>query len=306
MFNMSRFSLVLLFILAPLDSSGADIKIPPSQGFVSDFAQVINPEYRQRLTFLLQELKDKTGAEIVVVTVETTQSLTAFDYAIKIAEAWKPGAKGKDNGVVFLVVTKDRKLFIATGYGVEGVLPDGKVGEIRDEFVVPYFKKGDYARGILAGTQVMASLIAKAQGQVLTGLAEEIVQRWTAFSREHGVQRFLTLDALSLNPFVYEDETVAARANFQEMTSEDTGLFSDGSNLVLVSGIPRDIRARFTARYYVILAGRVLGKTEVRVPLLGAMSAPYLKFVGVHFCGDQQCSDLIIENSATAVPGVDH
>ncbi len=103
------------------------------------------------------------------MTVETTQPLTAFDYAIKIAEAWKPGAKDKDNGVVFLVATKDRKLFIATGYGVEGVLPDGKAGEIRDEVIVPYFKKGDYAGGILAGTQVMAGLIAQEYGVTLTG-----------------------------------------------------------------------------------------------------------------------------------------
>src|SRR5215470_11042154 len=108
---------------------GEDVQIPAPQGLVSDFAGVIDQPTRQQLTPLLQELKDKTGAEIAVVTVETTQPLTAFDYAVKIAEAWKPGAKGKDNGVVFLVATKDRKMFVATGYGVEGVLPDGKVGE---------------------------------------------------------------------------------------------------------------------------------------------------------------------------------
>ncbi len=95
---------------------------------------------------------------------ETAQPLTPFDYALKIAETWKPGAKGKDNGVVFLVATKDRKMFIATGYGVEGVPPDGKVGAIQDEYIVPYFKQGDYARGILAGTQVMADLIAQEYG----------------------------------------------------------------------------------------------------------------------------------------------
>src|SRR5262249_56782346 len=132
-------------------------------------AGVIDPTTRQQLTNMLRDLQQKTTAEIAVVTVNSTQSLSPFDYAMKIAETWKPGAKGKDNGVVFLVATKDRKMFIVTGYGVEGVLPDGKVGEIQDEYIVPYFKRGDYARGILAGAQVMADLIGKEYGVRLTG-----------------------------------------------------------------------------------------------------------------------------------------
>ncbi|MGH7966327.1 MAG: TPM domain-containing protein [Candidatus Binatia bacterium] len=161
--------LVVALVLAPLHVGGEDVQIPAPQGLVSDFAGVIDQATRQQLTRLLQELKDKTGAEIAVVTVETTQSLTPFDYALKIAEAWKPGEKGKDNGVVFLVATKDRKMFIVTGYGVEGALPDGKVGAIQDQYIVPHFKQGDYARGILVGTQVMAHLIAQEYQVSLTG-----------------------------------------------------------------------------------------------------------------------------------------
>ena len=168
MTGLCKLFLIGTLLLTPLCAGGEDITIPPPQGLVSDFAGVIDPPTRQQLTRLLQELKDKTGAEIAVVTVETTQPLTPFDYALKVAEAWKPGAKGKDNGVVFLVATKDHKMFIATGYGVEGVLPDGKVGAIQDEYIVPYFKQGEYARGILAGTQVMASLIAQEYGVSLT------------------------------------------------------------------------------------------------------------------------------------------
>src|SRR5215813_9357867 len=171
MLNPSKLFLAYLLVFALLRvADGEDVHIPAPQGLVSDFAGVIDQPTRQQLTLLLQELKDKTGAEIAVVTVQTTQPLTAFDYAMKIAETWKPGAKGKDNGVVFLVATKDRKMFVVTGYGVEGVLPDGKVGEIRDEYVVPYFKQGDYAHGILAGTQVMADLIADEYGVRLTGV----------------------------------------------------------------------------------------------------------------------------------------
>src|SRR5215510_10236647 len=157
--NSLKFLFACLLVFGLQQSvSSRDVPIPVPQGLVSDFAKVIDQPTRQQLTLLLQELKDKTGAEIAIVTVETTQPLTVFDYAMKIAEAWKPGAKGKDNGVVFLVATKDHKMFVVTGYGVEGVLPDGKVGEIQDEYIVPYFKRGDYARGILTGTQVMVDL----------------------------------------------------------------------------------------------------------------------------------------------------
>lgn len=170
MTQMSKFLLVFTLALAPLWARGEEITIPPPQGFVSDFAGVIGQPTRQKLTNLIQELKEKTGAEIAVVTVATTQPLTPFDYAMKIAEAWKPGTKGKDNGVVFLVATKDRKMYISIGYGVEGILPDGKVGAIQDQYIVPAFKRGDYSQGILAGTQAMASEIAQEYGVSLTGV----------------------------------------------------------------------------------------------------------------------------------------
>ncbi len=160
--------LACALLLSPVH--GEDPAIPPPQGFVSDFAGVIDQPTRQRLTNLLRELQEKTGAEIAVVTVQTTQPLSPFDYAMKVADAWKPGAKGKDNGVVFLVATQDRKMYILTGYGVEGILPDGKVGAIQDEYIVPAFKQGDYAHGIAEGTRVMASLIAQEYGVTLAGV----------------------------------------------------------------------------------------------------------------------------------------
>ena len=161
---------VLCLIVAPLITQAEEVVLPQPQGFVSDFAGIIDQPTRRKLTNLIRELQEKTGAEIAVVTVETTQPLTTFDYAMKIAETWKPGAKGKDNGVVFLVVSKDRKMFVTTGYGVEGMLPDGKVGAIQDQYIVPAFKQGNYSQGILAGTQAMAGEIAREYGVTLTGV----------------------------------------------------------------------------------------------------------------------------------------
>jgi uncharacterized protein len=150
-------------------ASAAEPTVPAPRGYVSDFVGVLDDTTVRDLEGLIDELKSKTGAEIAVVVVNSTAPLTASDYAMKVAEAWKPGAKGKDNGVVFLVAIKDHQLFILTGYGVEGVLPDGKVGEIRDQLVRPAFRRGDYAGGIRAGTEAIAAIIAEGAGVRLAG-----------------------------------------------------------------------------------------------------------------------------------------
>lgn len=163
-------ALLAVVALAITASRGATIAVPQPQGYVSDFAGILDAGTKARLTGVIRELKDKTGAEIAVVTVRTTKPESAFDYAMAIAEQWKPGTKGKDNGVVFLVATDDREIQILTGYGVEGPLPDGKVGEIRDRLVVPAFRAGDFARGVSDATTTMASLIAADAGVKLTGV----------------------------------------------------------------------------------------------------------------------------------------
>lgn len=154
----------------------ADPAIAPPQGFVNDRARVMDSQTVRRLESMIGELQAKTGAEIAILTVDSTQPLSAFDYAMRVAEQWKPGAQGKDNGVVFLVAVRDRELFIVTGYGVEGALPDGKVGEIRDRLVVPRFKAGDYSGGIRAGTEAMASIIAAEFNVQLTGVQPQRVR----------------------------------------------------------------------------------------------------------------------------------
>lgn len=163
---------LVLPLLAPraVGAQAKHIQVPPPRGFVSDFAGVVDPGTRRRLELLIQELKQKTGSEIAVVTVRSTQPDTVDDYAMAIAEHWKPGDVAKDNGVVFLVATEDRKMHILTGYGVEGPLPDGKVGAIRDRLVVPAFRQGDFSRGIADATTALASEIAKDAGVTLSGL----------------------------------------------------------------------------------------------------------------------------------------
>jgi uncharacterized protein len=160
----------LLLIAALLAGVAGAQQIPAPQGFVTDQAGVIDAGQRARLDALLQELQRKTGAEIAVLTVDTTAPLDDFSYAMQVAEAWKVGRKGEDTGVLVLVAVRDRKVRVLTGYGVEGVLPDGLIGSIEDREMVPEFRAGRFGEGIWRGVAQMAQRIASEKGVTLTGV----------------------------------------------------------------------------------------------------------------------------------------
>jgi uncharacterized protein len=141
--------------------AAADVRLPALRGFVTDEAGVLAPAERDRLTSVIEALRAKTGAEIAVVTVPTTAPLDDFSYALRLAEAWRPGRKQADTGVVFLVATQDRKLRVLVGYGLEGILPDGLVGEIQDREVVPEFRAGRVGAGIVRGVEALATRIER-------------------------------------------------------------------------------------------------------------------------------------------------
>lgn len=144
-------------------------QIPAPQGFVTDQAGVIDAPNEARLTALLTELQQRTGAEIAVLTVDSTAPLDDFTYAMRVADTWKVGRKGEDTGVLVLVAAADRKIRVLTGYGVEGVLPDGLVGAIQDREMLPEFRAGRMGEGIWRGVAQMAQRIAAERGVTLTG-----------------------------------------------------------------------------------------------------------------------------------------
>ena len=148
---------LLVLVAAPLRAD--DVRLPPLRGYVTDEAGVLSAAERARLTSVIEGLRARTGAEIAVVTVPTTAPLDDFSYAMKLADAWKPGNEKTDTGVVFLVATQDRKLRVLVGYGLEGILPDGLVGEIQDREIVPEFRAGRVGAGIVRGVEALAKRI---------------------------------------------------------------------------------------------------------------------------------------------------
>ncbi len=148
-----------------------DAEIPAAQGFVTDTADVIDPSSAAAIAVIAEELRQRTGAEIAILTVPTTGEESTFDYAMRVAESWRVGSKDRDEGVLIVVAVADRRLQILTGYGVEGALPDGWVGELRDTVLGPAFRGGRYGPGLLAATDAIARRVAADRGVELSGLA---------------------------------------------------------------------------------------------------------------------------------------
>jgi len=148
--------------LIPVAAARADDepRIPEPAGFVNDLAGVMDEAARAKLESFLDQLRSRTGAEFSVLVVKNTAPLTPGDYKVRVFERWKLGEKGKDNGLLMLVALEEREVRFESGYGLEGVLPDGLQSRIVREQVAPRFREGDYSGGIVAGVLACAARIA--------------------------------------------------------------------------------------------------------------------------------------------------
>jgi len=145
-------------------------KFPAPVGLINDFAGVISPDYEEKMNLLARELLDKTGATVTVVTLKDIGGSNIDEFTNRLYEEWGVGKKGEDRGVMLLIALKERKVRIEVGYGLEGIIPDGLAGEIRDEAMVRFLSKGEYGLGLLNGVSAVAGIIAKDKGITLTGL----------------------------------------------------------------------------------------------------------------------------------------
>ena len=129
------------------------------QGHVSDWAGVFTPDQKADLESRIAAVRQATGAQLAVVAVKSLQGGEITDFAVKLFAQWGIGEKGKDNGVLLLAAIEDRAMWIEVGYGLEGVLNDAKCGRIRDEWIFPRFKEGDYAQGLRDGADALLKVM---------------------------------------------------------------------------------------------------------------------------------------------------
>jgi uncharacterized protein len=139
--------------------------IPPSPApfYIVDQAHALKPATVAEINETLKKFERETSNQIVVGIYSKMQSQDDIAaYAVRVYEAWKPGTKSKDNGVLLLIFIDDRKVRIATGYGLEGALPDATAFSIIEHDIKPNFKKQDYDRGVKAA---VTSIIAATKGE---------------------------------------------------------------------------------------------------------------------------------------------
>jgi uncharacterized protein len=128
---------------------------PPLTGRVVDDAHVLSPEIQARLTGKLEALEQKTGDQVVVVTLPDLQGLEIEDYGYQLGRAWGIGQKDKNTGALFIVAPAQHKVRIEVGYGLEPVLTDALTSVILQGQVLPRFRAGDVSGGIVAGTDAI-------------------------------------------------------------------------------------------------------------------------------------------------------
>lgn len=167
--------------------------------YVMDQAGVIEAGAEQRLIGQLRELEQKTGVQMIILTVPSTEGMPIESYAIDRAQHWGLGQKGKDNGLLMVVAVNDRAYRFEVGYGLESVIPDSLAGSIGRQYLVPRFKQGDYTGGISDASTVIMGTIAQAYGVQLTGVSPSPTRRQRSRGGfTPGVLFFLAVFVLSL------------------------------------------------------------------------------------------------------------
>jgi len=131
------------------------LDVPRLTGYVNDYAGMLSPQTKATLEQELRAFEQSDSTQIVIVTIPSLQGEVLEQFSLKVAEAWKIGQKGKDNGIIFLVSKEDRKLRVEVGRGLEGKLTDLMAGRIIDLVVKPRFKRGDFDGGFIMGAHAL-------------------------------------------------------------------------------------------------------------------------------------------------------
>jgi uncharacterized protein len=156
-----RLSLLAVFFLYVRAAWAEQVKdLPKPTDYVSDYAHVLSPEAIARLDRICGELDhSQANSQLAIVTIQNLDGDDAADYANQLEDKWKMGKKGTDRGVLLMLAVDDHKYRIDVGYGLEGILPDGKIGDI-GRLMVPYLRSKDYDSAITQAVGQVAQVIA--------------------------------------------------------------------------------------------------------------------------------------------------
>ena len=189
-FRICFFCLAMVSIIPSVLAAASSF--PKQTGYINDFAAVIRPEVRVRMEIVARELAQKTGAEVAVVTIKSTGDMDYNEYANLLYQEWGIGQKETDEGVLILNAVEDRTIRIEVGYGLEGLIPDGLAGQIRDE-MIPYLREGNPTEGLFRGMVTIIGIVAKDKGVEITGAVNPQRRSGGSSRRGSGYAGFLSI-----------------------------------------------------------------------------------------------------------------
>jgi uncharacterized protein len=161
---------LLLFACSSLVWAERVQDLPKPTNYVSDFAGVLSPETQTSLNALCRQVDLQAHAQIAVVTIKSLEGEPIENFATALEDKWKVGKKGTDRGLLLIIAADDRQYRIEVGYGLEGILPDGRVGDIGRQ-IVPYLRQDNDDAAVTLAVQQIAGVIAADAGVALnTGL----------------------------------------------------------------------------------------------------------------------------------------
>ena len=155
--------LALLFSLGLASAPAAEVMPPAPRQYFNDYAKVVSPGTAARLNQTLEDFERQTSSQVLVAIYPRMQSDSSIeDYTVRVAQSWRVGRQGTNNGAVLFVFIQDRKMFLQVGYGLEGALPDATAKQIIENEIKPRFKQGDYDGGLAAGVN---AILAATRGE---------------------------------------------------------------------------------------------------------------------------------------------
>jgi uncharacterized protein len=166
-------AILILILLFCLPTVGTALDVPPLKAHVNDYANILSPAAAQKIEDELTAFETSDSTQIAVLTIPSLEGENLEEYSIKVADAWRIGQKGKDNGAILLVSKGDRKIRIEVGRGLEGTLTDLLSGRIIRNEIAPRFKQGDFDGGVEAGVSAIMSVV---KGEY-TATPQDLVQK---------------------------------------------------------------------------------------------------------------------------------
>lgn len=174
---LPRWLIAIVLFLSVLGIRAQTVaSLPAPTRYVEDFAQVLSPAGQQQIEDLCREVHTQANADLEVVTIKSLENGESVeDFTVSLEEKWKIGKKGVDRSALIVLVLNPHRLRVETGYGLEGILPDAKVGRILDQ-TTPFAARGDYDQALLTTTEDLSEVIAADAHVTLTPIVHQYRQ----------------------------------------------------------------------------------------------------------------------------------